>query len=970
MLSVANVRSPSAAASYFASDNYYASADADRSGQWIGDGAKRLGLEGKVEAKAFDALLRGELLDSSSVGNPGQAHRPGTDLTFSVPKSWSLLALVGKDERIIAAYREAVVEALHWAERNAAETRIVEKGKVVTQATGNLAIGLFQHDTNRNQEPNLHFHAVIANVTQGRDGKWRTLKNDRLWQLNTTLNSIAMARFRVAVEKLGYEPGPVLKHGNFEARGISREQVMAFSTRRKEVLEARRGPGLEAGRIAALDTRASKEGTEDRATLSKQWSEAAQSIGLDLMPLVDRARTRAFGQGMEATRIGSLVERGRAWLSRFAAHVRGDPADPLVPASVLKQDRQTIAAAQAVASAVRHLSQREAAFERTALYKAALDFGLPTTIADVEKRTRALVRSGDLIAGKGEHKDWLASRDAVVTEQRILSEVAAGKDDSSPVIDPRKAAASVQAAALTGQGFRLNEGQLAAAQLILTSKDRTIAVQGIAGAGKSSVLKPVADVLRDEGHPVIGLAIQNTLVHMLERDTGMGSQTLARFLGGWNKLLDDPGNVALRADAQASLKDHVLVLDEASMVSNEDKEKLVRLANLAGVHRLVLMGDRKQLGAVDAGKPFALLQRTGIARAEMATNLRARDPVVREAQAAAQAGDVRKALRHLKSHTVEAKGDGAQVAAETWLALDKETRARTSIYASGRAIRSAVNSAVQQGLLANREIGPGKMELEVLDRLNTTREELRHLPAYRAGRVLEVSRKQQALGLPVGEYRVIGQDRKGKRVEVEDKRGRRFRFDPARIKAGKGDDNLTLLEPRKLEIHKGDRIRWTRNDHRRGLFNADQARVAAIVSGKITFETSKGDQVELKRDDPMLKRIDLAYALNAHMAQGLTSDRGIAVMDSRERNLSNQKTFLVTVTRLRDNLTLVVDSSDKLGAAVARNKGEKASALEVTAGVKSTEENGGGKIQPKPEEANKAEKELTRSKSKTLDFGI
>ena len=106
------------------------------------------------------------------------------------------------------------------------------------------------------------------------------------------------------------------------------------------------------------------------------------------------------------------------------------------------------------------------------------------------------------------------------------------------------------------------------------------------------------------------------------------------------------------------------------------------------------------------------------------------------------------------------------------------------------------------------------------------------------------------------------------------------------------------------------------------------------------------------------------------MAQGLTSDRGIAVMDSRERNLSNQKTFLVTVTRLRDHLTLVVDSSDKLGAAVARNKGEKASAIEVTERLKPTSEKGMKAIEPKPEEASKAEKELTLSKSKTLDFGI
>jgi ATP-dependent exoDNAse (exonuclease V) alpha subunit len=69
----------------------------------------------------------------------------------------------------------------------------------------------------------------------------------------------------------------------------------------------------------------------------------------------------------------------------------------------------------------------------------------------------------------------------------------------------------------------------------------------------------------------------------------------------------------------------------------------------------------------------------------------------------------------------------------------------------------------------------------------------------------------------------------------------------------------------------------------------------------------------------MLERLDLAYALNAHMAQGLTSDRGIAVMDSRERNLANQQTFLVTITRLRDGLTLFVDNADKLEAAVERN---------------------------------------------------
>jgi len=92
-----------------------------------------------------------------------------------MPKSWSVLALVGGDKRILDAYATAVRETLRWAEKNLAETRMEVHGRERAVQTGNLAIALFQHDTNRNQEPNAHFHAVIANVTQGPDGKWRAL---------------------------------------------------------------------------------------------------------------------------------------------------------------------------------------------------------------------------------------------------------------------------------------------------------------------------------------------------------------------------------------------------------------------------------------------------------------------------------------------------------------------------------------------------------------------------------------------------------------------------------------------------------------------------------------------------------------------------------------------------------------------------------------------------------------------------
>ena len=971
MLSVANVRSPSAAASYFAADNYYTGADADRSGTWVGKGAERLGLEGRVSAEQFDALLRGELPGGIQVGNAGQAHRPGTDLTFSLPKSWSLLALVGGDQRIIDAYREAVIETLRWAEKNAAQTRMGSQAGYGKVATDNLTIGLFQHDTNRNQEPNLHFHAVVANVTQGSDGKWRALRNDKLWSFNTLLNSMTMARFRLAVEQMGYEAAPVGKHGNFEAAGIARGQVMAFSTRREEVLAARRGSGLEAGIVATLETRKGKEPVRDREGLLSSWRQRAEEVGLDLGGLIDASQMGAAAKEVASSKEQRLLQRGIAKLREFAERIKADPADPLIPAHVLKQDAPTIAAAQAVASAVRHLSQREAAFPRDRLLKAALDFGLPTTVDHVETRVNALVRSGALEPGKGEHKGWLASREALDLESTILANVDQGRGAVLPILDRADAAERVQAVAALNHGISLNEGQENAASLVLSSRDRIVAIQGIAGAGKSSVMKPVAQLLREEGKQVLGLAVQNTLVQMLERDTGIRSMTIARFLAQWGRLLHEPGNASLLGEARSALADHVLVLDEASMVPNEDKAKLVRLANLAEIHRLVLVGDKRQLGAVDAGKPFDLVQQAGIERAKMDVNLRGRDPILRRAQAAAQEGRIDDALQALAPSTIEARGDSAIVAAENWLSLSPADRVRTSIYASGRALRSAVNEAVQRGLKANGELGPRSGRLTVHSRVNVTHEELRYLRAYQPGMVLNFRSRDSTQKLSKGDYTVKSIDHARKQLVLEDRKGRLRKFNPARLRPSADDSRLSLFERKSLSIIEGDKIRWTDNDHKRGLFNADQARIVAIDTKGVLVETSVGKELRLNRGDPMLKRMDLAYALNAHMAQGLTSDRGIAVMDSRERNLANRQTFLVTVTRLRDGLTLIADNAEKLGRAIKSNSGEKASALEVTQRLKAAAAKGLSQDKDVGSASPASDKpELTKERVKPFEIGI
>ena len=236
--------------------------------------------------------------------------------------------------------------------------------------------------------------------------------------------------------------------------------------------------------------------------------------------------------------------------------------------------------------------------------------------------------------------------------------------------------------------------------------------------------------------------------------------------------------------------------------------------------------------------------------------------------------------------------------------------------------------------------------------------------------VLEVRSPDKHQNLPKGSYRVAGIDKDKGIVRLRNAKGRDRVLRPARIRPGDKIDRLALFEEKRLAIHQGDRIRWTETDHSRGLYNADQAKIEAIEGLRVSLVTSSGVRHELERGDPMLRRLDLAYALNAHMAQGLTSDRGIAVMDSRERNLANQRTFLVTVTRLRDHLTLVVDSAAKLGKAAAQNTGDKTSALEVTERLRLAAAKGQAAGLPVNDHPAKQPPELTKERVKPFEIGI
>ena len=183
MLSIATVGSAAGASVYYAGDNYYVEGQLTEHSQWWGKGAETLELEGKVNASQFEAILAGRLPNGSVIPDGARGvHRAGFDLTFSAPKSASLLVYVGGDERLNAVHLDSVKSALGWAEQRLAEARIGNAGGGQDLVpTGKLVAALFSHDTSRLLDPQMHVHAVIANATETPDGKWRALAERSIW---------------------------------------------------------------------------------------------------------------------------------------------------------------------------------------------------------------------------------------------------------------------------------------------------------------------------------------------------------------------------------------------------------------------------------------------------------------------------------------------------------------------------------------------------------------------------------------------------------------------------------------------------------------------------------------------------------------------------------------------------------------------------------------------------------------------
>ncbi|EFV7733738.1 conjugative relaxase, partial [Shigella sonnei] len=300
MMSIAQVRSAGSADNYYTDkDNYYVLGSMGE--RWAGQGAEQLGLQGSVDKDVFTRLLEGRLPDGADLSrmqDGSNRHRPGYDLTFSAPKSVSMMAMLGGDKRLIEAHNQAVDFAVRQVEA-LASTRVMTDGQSETVLTGNLVMALFNHDTSRDQEPQLHTHAVVTNVTQ-HNGEWKTLSSDKVGKTgfieNVYANQIAFGRLyrekrKEQVEALGYETEVVGKHGMWEMPGVP---VEAFSGRSQTIREAvGEDASLKSRDVAALDTRKSKQHVDPEVRMA-EWMQTLKETGFDIRAYRDAAEQRAY----------------------------------------------------------------------------------------------------------------------------------------------------------------------------------------------------------------------------------------------------------------------------------------------------------------------------------------------------------------------------------------------------------------------------------------------------------------------------------------------------------------------------------------------------------------------------------------------------------------------------------------------------------------------------------------------------
>jgi Ti-type conjugative transfer relaxase TraA len=548
-------------------EGYYQNSK-DPAGVWLGSGLAGLGLTSgaTVIDEAFAYVTRGYSPSGGDLGvqGSGDKHRAGWDLTFSATKSVSIVAAAADaqlQKKIIEKHNIAVSKALQFIEEKAAFCRRGKAGEEHEKLSG-LTFATYQHIDSRESDPQLHTHALVMNLARRDDGSYGGIESKYLFEWKMAAGAVYRAELAKGMVGLGFE---VKKDREFfQLGGIGDDICKHFSKRRTQIEAALNKANLPTGNaktseIAALATRKVKLLDVVKETLLAGWKTELENLGLDSQKINEIAS----GKNVEADNSTELE------------FIESDEILNDEPVNLFE-----------------HLAQHESVFTEKEIYQTiAVRAQLSGVGIDgIEKEVTEALESREIIKlrnGKMTTRRILEIETNMVTQAQILK----NRQNHGLSLDTVKSAL----AEFTGVNkFELSVEQVKVVHEITESGDLKM-VRGSAGSGKSTILQAAKIAWQSEGYRVIGAALSGKASAGLEAGSGIKAGTI-------HKMLFDIQNGKQNIDSKT-----VLVIDEAGMVGSRQMQKLTELVEKAGA-KLVLVGDERQLQAVDAGGAFKLLQ--------------------------------------------------------------------------------------------------------------------------------------------------------------------------------------------------------------------------------------------------------------------------------------------------------------------------------------------------------------------------
>ncbi|MHC5821847.1 MAG: MobF family relaxase, partial [Nostoc sp.] len=861
MLTAANVSSEMAV-NYFIKNYYH-----QGKSRWSGKAAEKLGLSGAVDnEQAFKNVIEGLTPNgrkqlNARVLKPDE-RRAALDCTFSAPKSVSLMALVGGDSRLIAAHHQALEKVLTLMEQRYAITRVTQGDSRHRVNTLNLVVAQFDHIESRSLDPHLHTHCLVMNTTQA-SGKWMSLVNSEIFANKKFLGMAYQSYLATEVLDLGYEIEP-RQHGQFEIKGFKEQDLEAFSKRRQQIIEAAGASTSWAEREKIWDTTRQRKQKISEDELKSLWKEEAAALGISFVkPLVPNSQVIP-----DSTNQKNVEDAGSNAIARSA-----------------------------VLEAIAHCSERNVAFKQEDLEKFILRERLFTDVTALEPLIK---QHQDLIPLPGlerQYTTWAAVKRELATIELMQS----GFGAVNSILHPEVVESILEKT-------KLNQGQRQAVYMAATTSDQFIAWQGVAGAGKTFALKELkalaelnAVLATDTGYIVKGFAPSSMAAKVLGEELGIQGETVASLL-----VSEAPPEVEAN---------QLWIVDEAGLLSAKDAHALLERASLVGA-RLLLVGDTKQLSAVEAGNPFKSLQQAGIKTAHLTESNRQRNPELKIAVDLIADGRVEAGFKQL-----EAIGSIQEVSPDTklemiaaeYMAMSWEERGKTLILAGTNTEKLAITQAIRAKLKDEGSLG-ATANITQLQAKNLTLVQMRYTHNFELGDVVMPTRNYKRRGLERGKlYEVVGKDIDRLTLKAPD--GKCFVIDTRFEKA--------VYQRDEIEIAVGDRLQWKKNDRQLQRRNGQEFIVTAIEgdSAQIEYLDSKiTETINLKE----AQNLDYALVSTIYSSQGKTTDLALIAADYT----IGQESFYVAISRARHNVKLYTKDKSEL-LELAQESKAKDNALEL-----------------------------------------